>query len=179
MKVLLTEEQLREGVHRMAGQIRQRYQGRPLTIIGVMIGSLVVVADLIRLLDIPLRVEFVQTRSYRKNSTRPGPLAINLDLLSTDVRDRDVLLVDDIFDTGHTLWELVPEIDALGPASVHTAVLLRKQGRDEVPMKPDFVCFDIPDAFVVGYGLDYNDLYRNLPYVAVLEPHELAEEPNG
>lgn len=176
MKTLLTEEQLHEGVRRMADEIRRHYQGRPLTIVGVLIGSVVLLSDLIRLLDVPLRVELVQARSYRQRSTRPGPLVLNLDLLSSDVRGRHVLLVDDIFDTGNTLWELIPQIDELGPASVRTAVLLRKQGRCEVALKPDFVGFDIPDVFVVGYGLDYNDLYRNLPYVAALEPDELPEE---
>lgn len=177
MKTILTEDQLRDGIRRMADEIRQHYEGRPLTIVGVMIGSIVLLADLIRQLNLPLRVELVQARSYR-NSTKPGPLVINLDLLSGDVRGRDVLLVDDIFDTGHTLWELVPQIDDLGPASLRTAVLLRKEGRCEVSMKPDFVGFDIPDAFVVGYGLDYKDQYRNLPYLAVLEPHEI-EEPTA
>jgi hypoxanthine phosphoribosyltransferase len=95
-------------------------------------------------------------------------------LLSSDVRSRDVLLVDDIFDTGNTLWELLPQIDELGATSVRSAVLLRKAGRAKAPIKPDFVGFDIPDAFVVGYGLDFRDRYRNLPYVAVLEPSELA-----
>jgi len=174
MKTILTEEQLREGIRRMAGEIRQHYEGQPLTIVGVMIGSIVLLADLIRQLDIPLRVELVQARSYR-NSTKPGPLVINIDLLSSDVRGRDVLLVDDIFDTGHTLWELVPQIDELGPSSVRTAVLLRKQGRCVVPMKADFVGVDVAAAVVVGYGLDYKDLYRNLPYVAVLEPDEIKE----
>jgi hypoxanthine phosphoribosyltransferase len=176
MKTLLTEEQLRDGIRRMAGQIAEHYRDRPLTIVGVMIGSVVLLADLIRLLDLPLRVELVQARSYRQNQTRPGPLVLNLDLLSSDVRGRDVLLIDDIFDTGHTLWELVPQLDELGPNSIRTAVLLRKQGRCEVPFQPDYVAFDIPDVFVVGYGLDYNDLYRNLPYVAALEPQEIAGE---
>lgn len=173
MKTLLTEDQLREGIHRMASEIESRYQGRPLTIVGVLIGSVVLMADLIRLLKIPLRVEMVQARSYRGGDTRPGPLVINLDLLSTDVRGRDVLLVDDIFDTGHTLWELIPQLDDLGAASVRSAVLLEKQGRCEVSMKPDFVGFTIPNEFVVGYGLDYRDLYRNLPYVTALEAQEL------
>jgi hypoxanthine phosphoribosyltransferase len=84
-------------------------------------------------------------------------------------------LVDDIFDTGNTLWELVPHIDELGPASVRTAVLLRKEGRCEVPLKPNYVAFDIPNVFVVGYGLDYQDMFRNLPYVAELESAEIAE----
>jgi len=172
MKVLLTEEQLREGIERLARQIRDRYQDKPLTLVGVLIGSVVLVADLIRRLDLPLKVDLVQARSYQ--GTRPGPLAINTDML-TDIRDRHVLLVDDIFDTGHTLWELIPQLDELGPASVHTAVLLRKQGQCKVPMQPDFVAFDIPNVFVVGFGLDYRDAYRNLPYVAALEPGELGK----
>jgi hypoxanthine phosphoribosyltransferase len=175
MKTLITEDQLRQGVDRLAAELRQHYQDRPLTIVGVLIGSVVFLCDLIRRIDLPMRVELIQARSYRNGSTRPGPLVINLDLLSSDVRGRHVLLVDDIFDTGNTLWELLPQIDELGPASVRTAVLLRKQQRCQVPMKPDFVAFDIPDGFVVGYGLDYRDLYRNLPYVAVLEAGELQE----
>jgi hypoxanthine phosphoribosyltransferase len=175
MKTLINEEQLREGVDRLAKELRTHYDGRPLTIIGVLIGSVVFLADLIRRIDLPLRLELVQARSYRGNSTRPGPLVLNLDLLSSDVRGRDVLLVDDIFDTGNTLWELLPQIDELGPTSVRTAVLLRKEGRCEVPLKPHHVGFDIPNVFVVGYGLDYHDMYRNLPYVAELEPAELVE----
>ena len=178
MKVLIAEEELQTGVRRMAAEIRGRYAYRPLTIVGVMIGSIVFLADLIRRIDLPLRVDLVQARSYRAGSTRPGPLVINMDLLSSDVRGRDVLLIDDIFDTGNTLWELLPQIDELGPASVRSAVLLRKEGRCQVPMKPDFVGFDIPNAFVVGYGLDYRDMHRNLPYVAVLEPAEIVEEPS-
>jgi hypoxanthine phosphoribosyltransferase len=176
MQTLLTEEQLREGIRRMAGQIRQQYADRPLTVVGVLIGSVVLLADLIRLLDLPLRVEMVQARNNR-SSTRPGPLVIDLDLLCSDVRGRHVLLVDDIFDTGNTLWELIPQLDELGPASIKTAVLLRKQGRCQVPIKPDFVGFDVPDAFLVGYGLDHRDRYHNLPYVAVLDAAELGEEP--
>jgi hypoxanthine phosphoribosyltransferase len=157
----------------MAEQIRQHYAGRPLTIIGVLIGSVVLLADLIRRLDVPLRVDIIRARSY--HGTRPGPLALNFDMLS-DIRGREVLLVDDIFDTGNTLSELIPEIDDQGPASVRTAVLLRKQGQGKVPLVPDFVGFDIPNVFVVGFGLDYRDMYRNLPYVAALEPAEITEE---
>jgi len=174
MKIVLTEAQIQEGIGRMALEIRQHYQGRPLTVVGVMIGSIVLLADLIRRLDIPLRVELVQARSYR--GTRPGPLSIDIELLS-EVRGRDVLLVDDIFDTGNTLNELVPLIDDLSPNTIRTAVLLRKEGQSRVALKPDFVGFDIPNAFVVGFGLDYRDAYRNLPYVAALEPGEITEEP--
>ncbi len=176
MKTLLTEEQLGEGIRRMAGEIKKHYEGRPLTIVGVMIGSIVLLADLIRLLDLPLRVELVQARSYRGGGTRPGPLVISVDLLSESIQSRDVLLVDDIFDTGRTLWELIPQIDELGPTSVRSAVLLWKEGRSEVAMKPDFAAFTIPNEFVVGYGLDYRDQYRNLPHLAALETHEIEDD---
>ena len=175
VKTLLSEDQLREGVNRLAAEISRCYEGRPLTIVGVLTGSLVVLADLIRRLELPLRVGLVQARSYRGAATRPGELAINADLLP-DIRGRDVLLLDDIFDTGHTLRGLLAQLKTLGPTSVRIAVLLRKQGRQEVELEPDFVAFDIPDEFVVGYGLDYNDLYRNLPYLAALEPADTAAE---
>ncbi len=173
MKTLLTEEQLREGVRRMAGEIQQRYQGRNLTLVGVLTGSIMLLADLMRLLAVPLRVELIQARTD-PHGRRPGPLAIDVELLASNVQGRHVLLVDDIFHTGQTLWELIPQIDELGPLSVHSAVLLRKQGTAEVPLKPDFVGFEIPDAFVVGYGLDYRDQYRHLPFVAALDPEEMA-----
>jgi hypoxanthine phosphoribosyltransferase len=174
MKVLLSEEQLKQGIRQMADKIQKYYKEKPLTIVGVMIGSVVLLADLIRLLEMPLQVELVQARSYR-NGTRPGPLVLNIDLLSTNIRGRHVLLIDDIFDTGRTLWDLIPQIDELGPSSLHSAVLLSKQGRCEVNLKPDFIGFEIPNQFVVGYGLDYHDLYRNLSYIAVLEPSDMQE----
>ncbi len=176
MKTLLTEEQLREGIRRLADEIHQYYQDKPLALVGVMVGSIVLLADLIRLLDLPLRVELIQARCDNGGGSQPGPLAIDLDLLSTSIRGRHVLLVDDIFVTGHTLWELIPQIDDLGPTSVRSAVLLRKEGRCEVAMKPDFVAFTIPDEFVVGYGLDYRERYRNLPYLAALEPQEMENK---
>ncbi|MGD0653453.1 MAG: phosphoribosyltransferase family protein [Thermoguttaceae bacterium] len=175
MKTLLTEDQLKQGIVQLAEKIQAHYQGKPLTIVGVMIGSVVLLADLIRLLKIPLRVELVQARSDH-NGTRPGPMVINTDLISGNIQGRDVLLIDDIFDTGHTLWELIPQIDELGPSSIRTAVLLRKIGQCKLDLKPDFICFDIPNAFVVGYGLDYLDLYRNLRYIAVLEPSDMKDK---
>jgi hypoxanthine phosphoribosyltransferase len=175
VKVLLTEQEIREGVGRMARQISQRYVQRPLTIIGVLTGSVVLLADLIRLLDLPLRVGVVQASSYRGEVTR-GPVVVNSELMP-DIARRDVLLIDDIFDTGHTLVEVIDLMDAMGPKSIRSAVLLRKRGRQQVSLAPDFVGFDIPDEFVVGYGLDYHDAYRNLPYVAALEPEELSGDP--
>jgi hypoxanthine phosphoribosyltransferase len=174
VKPLLTEQQIREGVQRLAGEIAGYYRGRQLTIVGVMTGSLVLVADLIRRIDLPLQVGSVQARSYRGRATSPGALTVNAEFLPR-IRGRDVLVVDDIFDTGHTLLELVSHLDGLGPASVRSAVLLLKQGRQQVALRPQHVAFEIPDEFVVGYGLDYNDLYRNLPYVAILEKADLHE----
>ncbi|MBI3836491.1 MAG: hypoxanthine phosphoribosyltransferase [Planctomycetia bacterium] len=173
MKQLLSEEQIRRGVQRLASEIGGYYAGRPLTIIGVLTGSMVLVADLIRRIDLPLRVGVIQARSYRGGATRPGPLQID-DSMLPDIQGRDVLLVDDIFDTGQTLSALLQQMQAFGPRSVRSAVLLRKLGRQQVAARPDHVAFEIPDGFVVGYGLDYQDAYRHLPYVAVLEPTDLA-----
>jgi hypoxanthine phosphoribosyltransferase len=173
VKPLVAEDQLREGIGCLADQIRRHYAGKPLTMVGVFTGSIVLMADLIRLLDIPFRVELVQSRRNGSTKTKPGPLVIDPGLMVTDIRGRDVLLVDDIFDTGNTMWDLVPQIDDLGPETIRIAVLLRKQGRCRVPRQPDFVGFEIPDAFVVGYGLDYGDRYRHLPYIAALEPQEM------
>ncbi len=173
MKLLLSEEEIRGAVGRMAGEIADHYAGRSLTILGVLTGSLVLVADLIRRLDLPLQVGVIQTRSYRGPDTNPGPLQINTTMLP-DIRGRNVLLVDDIFDTGRTLSALIEQMRSLEPATVRSAVLLLKQGRQQVAMRPDHVAFEIPDAFVVGYGLDYQDAYRHLPYVARLEDDDLA-----
>ena len=172
MRTLLTADELREGVTRMSREIVDTYGDCPLTILGVMTGSIVLVADLIRRIDIPLRVGVVQARSYRGASTQRGPLVINSDLMP-DIEHRDVLVVDDIFDTGHTLVELIRLLDSFNPRSVRTAVLLRKRGRQEVELEPDFVGFEIPNEFVVGYGLDFRDEYRDLPHVAILEENEL------
>ena len=176
MKILLTEEQIHQGVCHMAQNVGRIYAGRPLTIIGVLTGSIMIVSDLVRRLDMPVRIGFLRASSYRGTSTSPGELTVNADLLP-DVTGRDVLLVDDIFDTGHTMQVLVKRLGSLGTKSVRSLVLLRKHGRKEVDMEPDHVIFDIPNAFVVGYGLDFEDAYRHLPYVAVLEEHDLAQGP--
>lgn len=176
MRIVLNEQQLQQGVERMAQQVNANYDGAPLTIVGVMTGSVVLLADLIRQLEMPLRVGVVAASSYRGATTSPSGLAINADFMP-DITDRHVLIVDDIFDTGRTMAELNRRFHEMGPASVRCAVLLRKQGRQEITMEPDFVGFDIPDEFVVGYGLDYQDAYRNLPYVAALEAAEIESVP--
>jgi hypoxanthine phosphoribosyltransferase len=172
MKVLLSKEELHDGVAAMAQEIEAAFEGRQLTIIGVLTGSVVVMADLIRHIDQPMRVGVIQASSYRGATTTRGDLIINSELM-LDISGRDVLLVDDIFDTGHTLARVVEKLHDFKPASVRSAVLLRKQGRQEADYEPDFAAFTIPDEFVVGYGLDYEDMYRNLPYLAALEPDDL------
>jgi hypoxanthine phosphoribosyltransferase len=167
MEILIPAERIQERVEQLARQISADYPDRPVTIIGVLTGCLMFVADLVRRLDLPLRIAFVQASSYRGAATAPGQLRILPEQLP-DVRGRHILLLDDILDTGQTLGYLVDHLKGLGVASVRVAVLLRKRGRQQVPLEPDYCGFEIPDAFVVGYGLDYNDEYRNLPYVGIL-----------
>ncbi len=168
MRILLDETQLHQGVKRLAEEIDTQYAGQPLTVVAVMTGSLILFADLIRQLSIPVRVGVIQASSYRGETTA-GELAVDTRML-IDVEDRNVLLVDDIFDTGQTLARLTEVLAERGARSVRSAVLLYKQRAPQRPVRPDFVAFEIPDEFVVGYGLDYRELLRNLPYLAVLEP---------
>ena len=168
MRVLITEDEIRKRVDEVAVQIGRAYEGQPLTIVGVLTGFLVFLADLIRRLDLPLRIALVQASSYRGATTTPGELHVQDDLLP-DLKGRHILLIDDILDTGKTVKYLVAYLKTLGIASVRTAVLLRKEGRQEVAIEPDFVGFTIPNEFVVGYGLDYDDEYRNLPFIGVLD----------
>jgi hypoxanthine phosphoribosyltransferase len=167
MEILLPAERIQKRVAEMAVQIAADYAARPVTIVGVLTGSLMFLADLVRHLDLPLRIGLIQASSYRGAATLPGKLHVSPELVP-DVRGRHVLLLDDILDTGQTLSYLVHHLRGLGAESLRVAVLLRKLGRQQVAFEPDYCGFDIPDAFVVGYGLDYNDEYRHLPYIAVL-----------
>jgi hypoxanthine phosphoribosyltransferase len=170
MRVLVSATEIQASIDRLAAEIRHREGTRPLTVIAVMTGSIIFLADLIRKLDMPLRVGVIQARSYA--GTERGSLAVNADMLP-DVAGRDVLVIDDIFDTGHTLAEVLTFMDELGARTIRSAVLVLKQGKQLVSLRPDYVGFEIPDVFVVGYGLDYNDAHRNLPYLAALEPQDL------
>jgi hypoxanthine phosphoribosyltransferase len=174
--VLLTEAEIRERVLQLGRQIADDYEGRPLTIVAVLTGSLIFLADLIRQVRIPHRVALLQASSYRGSTTVAGLLTIN-ERFDPDVAGRDVLLLDDILDTGHTLAALVRRMSERGALRVRTAVLLRKIGRQEVHLEPDYCGFEIPDAFVVGYGLDYNDDYRHLPHVAILPSGHAGATP--
>jgi hypoxanthine phosphoribosyltransferase len=169
MKRLLSRDELAAGIDRLAAEVRGDCGDKPLTVIGVLTGSIVLMADLLRRLEGPIEVGMVWASSYRGTAIRPGRLDLRLDLLP-DLTGRDVLLVDDIFDTGRTLEALVASLHQHGAVSVRTLVLLRKPTRTEVVMNPDYVGFDIPDAFVVGYGLDHDGAWRNLPEICILDP---------
>ncbi|NBV46257.1 MAG: hypoxanthine phosphoribosyltransferase [Planctomycetia bacterium] len=181
MHTLLTADELAAGIDRLAAAVRadaSQPGARPLWVIGVLTGSLMVVADLIRRLEGPVRVSMVGASSYRGTATTPGRLDLRLDLLP-DLTGQDVLVVDDIFDTGHTLEALVVELGRRGAARVRSLVLLRKTGRSEVAIEPDFVGFDIPDVFVVGYGLDFDGAWRHLSHVAALDPSDIVAARHG
>jgi len=168
VELLISESQIQDRLREMGREIEADYRNKPLTIVAVLTGSLIALADLVRQIHIPLRIALVQASSYRGATTTATTLVIN-EAFAPDVTGRDVLLLDDILDTGHTLAALVQHIEDRGAASVRTAVLLRKIGRQIAPLEPNYCGFVIPDAFVVGYGLDFNDDYRHLPYVGVLQ----------
>jgi hypoxanthine phosphoribosyltransferase len=165
MKVLISADQIKQRVQELGRQIDADYQGKDLTIIGVLTGSLIFLADLVREIKVPLRIGLIQASSYRGQTTTAGELKVGPELMP-DVRGRDVLLLDDILDTGQTLTKLMQHFNGLGPASLKVGVLVRKIGRQTKPLEPDYCGFPIPDVFVVGYGLDYNDQYRHLPHIA-------------
>jgi hypoxanthine phosphoribosyltransferase len=175
VKQILSSNQIRDGVQKLAEQLKEIYGGRPITIVAILTGSLVLLADLIRQLEMPLRVAFVQGNRDRTPDP-PADSSVANDDIFPKLKGRDVLVIDDIFDTGHTLIEVLGQIMPHEPASLRSAVLMRKTGRSEVPIQPDMVMFDIPDEFVVGYGLDFEDRFRNLPQVVALEPKDLAAE---
>src|SRR5258708_23011757 len=170
MEILIPADRIQQRIDELGREIAAVYSHHePVTIVGVLTGCLIFLADLVRHLDLPLRIALIQASSYRGAATSPGELHIQPELLP-DLRGRHLLLLDDILDTGRTLTHLTKHLHSLAPASVRVGVLLRKVGRQSVEFEPDYVGFAIPDAFVVGYGLDYNDEYRNLPYIAILPP---------
>jgi hypoxanthine phosphoribosyltransferase len=169
---LIEAAEIQTRVTELGRQITADYLGRPLTVVGVLTGSLVLVSDLIRTIELPLRVGMIRASSYAGRTTKGTEVQVDLNLLP-DVRARDVLIVDDVFDSGRTLTALVERLQTCEAASVRAAVLLWKERPRETEWTPDYFGFRIPDVFVVGYGLDYNDEHRSLPYVAALDPADL------
>ncbi len=168
-RVLFTEEELRQRVAQLGAQINADYAGRSLILIGVLRGSFIFVADLVRQLSLPCTVDFMAVSSYGAGTTSSGQVRIVKDL-SEDIAGRDVLVVEDILDTGHTLSHLLRYLEGKQAASVRLCTLLDKPSRRTQPVEVQYCGFSIPDYFVVGYGLDYAEQYRSLPYIGVLKP---------
>jgi hypoxanthine phosphoribosyltransferase len=167
-RVLVAEGELLARVTELGRAIARDYPQTTPVLVGVLHGAIPFVADLMRRLPIDVTVDFVRASSYGAGTVSAGAVRLVVDL-TVDIADRDVLIVDDIIDTGLTLAALKRALEARGPRSVRTCVLLDKGGRRQADVAIDYVGFRIPDVFVVGYGLDYDGLYRNLPHVAVLD----------
>ena len=166
--VMLTEQQIKRKVKQMAKQLDKLYEGRSPVVVCILKGSVVFYSDLIRAMKTPMTLDFMRVSSYGSASKSTGELTIKQDL-SSNIEGRDVLIVEDIIDSGNTLYKLKKMLNERKPASVNIVTLLDKPDRREVPMQPEYTCFVIEDEFVVGYGLDYAESYRNLPYVGVLK----------
>jgi len=173
-EVLLTEAQIKTRVAEMARQITRDYDGRQLLLIGILKGAVMFLADLVRELGVKASIDFIAVSSYGSSTKSSGAVRILKDLDSS-IDGKDVLVVEDIVDTGLTLQYLVNTLKARKPRSLKMAALLDKPSRRKVDVNVDYLGFQIPDKFVVGYGLDFNEDYRHLPYVAVLKP-ELYRE---
>jgi hypoxanthine phosphoribosyltransferase len=168
-KVLISSEEIQAKLAEMGAQITEDYAGSQLLLVGVLKGAFVVMADLARYVGLPLEFDFMAVSSYGAATKTSGVVRILKDL-DHDLDGQDVLLVEDIVDSGLTLKYLLKNLAARKPKSLEVAALLRKEGIQKVPLDLRYVGFDIPDEFVVGYGLDFAERYRNLPYVATLHP---------
>ncbi len=168
--ILITEEQIRSRVEELGSQISADNSGRSLTLVSVLKGSLPFMADLMRAITIPVRIDLMEVSSYGGTATESSGLVRILKDLSSPIDERDVLIVEDIIDTGLTLNYLIRYLRGKNPSSLRICTLLDKPARRLVDIPIDYVGFTIPDQFVVGYGLDYGELYRNLRYVGVLRP---------
>ena len=168
-RILITEGQIARRIRAMSRDIVRDFTGREMVVVSLLNGTVMFLADLIRNLSLPLRLDFIGVSSYGAG-TESGDLVFTKEL-RLDVRGRDVLLVDDILDTGKTLDRVLGKLRVLQPRRIKTCVLLNKAARRVEAVEADYVGFEIPDLFVVGYGLDFAERYRNLPFVGVLHPH--------
>ena len=168
-KVLFSEEQLRDRIRQLGEEITKDYAGQELVLVCILRGSYIFMADLSRAIDLPISADFIALSSYGKGTSSSGQVELRKDL-SDPVEGKHLLIVEDILDSGNTLYYLTNLLKTRHPASVRICTLLNKPERREKDIQPDYVGFTIPDAFVVGYGLDYAEKYRNLPYVGILKP---------
>ena len=172
-RVLITDAQIARRVRELSREIERDFKGREMVVVSLLSGTVMFLADLIRHLSLPLRLDFIGVSSYGEG-TISGELIFTKEL-RLDVRGRDVLLVDDILDTGRTMKRVLAKLRVLRPRRIKTCVLLDKPSRRVERVRADYVGFEIPDLFVIGYGLDYAERYRNLPFVGVLKPEMYRE----
>ena len=168
-EILFSEEQLKTRVAEIAREIERDYQGKEVMLISVLRGSFIFMADLCRAIDLPCTLDFMSVSSYGSGTTSSGQVQITKDL-SEDITGRHIIVVEDILDSGNTLSYLLEILKARKPASIRLCTLLDKPDRRVKPVEVHYSGFTIPDAFVVGYGLDYAEKYRNLPYIGILKP---------
>lgn len=167
--VLLREDEIQAKVKEIGRKISEDFKGKDPLFVGILKGSFVFMADLMRSVTVPCSVDFMAVSSYGSKSVTTGAVKINKDL-SQDIENRHVIIVEDILDSGVTLSYLLQYLQARNPASISLVTLLDKPARRRKEVKVDYSGFEIPDAFIVGYGLDYAEKYRNLPYIAILKP---------
>jgi hypoxanthine phosphoribosyltransferase len=170
-RILFTGEQIDQRIREVAAEISRRYEGRVLKLVGVLKGSVFFLTELARRIEVPLKIDFLAISSFSNRSGAPGVVRIAKDL-DDSIEGEDVLLVEDIVDTGFTLRYLLQTLAGRSPNSLAVCTFLDRNSRRIVQVPVDFRCFEIPDRFVVGFGLDYNQLYRNLGYVAVVKPEK-------
>lgn len=168
-RILFTEEQIDRRIREVADKITRDYQGRTVKLVGVLKGSVFFLTELARRIEAPVKVDFLAISSFSNKSGAPGLVRIAKDL-DDSIEGEDVLLVEDIVDTGFTLRYLLQTLAGRAPNSLSVCTFLDRNSRRIVQVRLDYRCFEIPDRFVVGFGLDYNQLYRNLGYVAVMKP---------
>ena len=169
-EILFTEQQLKDRVAQLGKEISRDYAGKePVLLVSVLRGSYIFMADLSRAIDIPVQIDFMSVSSYGKGTSTSGQVEIKKDL-SDSIEGVHVIVVEDILDSGNTLSYLLHVLSARHPASISLCTLLDKPERREKPIHADYVGFTVPNAFIVGYGLDYAEKYRNLPYIGVLKP---------
>jgi hypoxanthine phosphoribosyltransferase len=167
--IVLTEEQIKSRVAELGDAISRDYGDEPVLMIAVLRGAALFIADLARTIASPVEIDFMAVSSYGSSTKSSGVVRIIKDL-DEGIEGRHVLVVEDLLDTGLTLKYLLKNLASRGPASLEVVTLLSKEGKQRVPISGKYVGFDVPDEFVVGYGLDYAERYRNLPYIGVLKP---------
>ena len=168
-RILITEDELRQKVKELGEQITKDYEGKPLLLVGILKGSVVFMADLMREIKTDCKIDFMSVSSYGSGTVTSGEVQIILDLRKP-IQNYDLLIVEDILDSGVTLSYLRQLLSARGPKSIKICTLLDKPDRRKRDIKPDYCGFSIPDEFVIGYGLDVDEKYRNLPYVGIYDP---------